>query len=112
MEYILSHFPDHSKFLEFIVFMLQAGLDFSVLVCCLGVMLKQYEKIFPGTMPVFAMPCVLKEELQLQQQQDSFMVLILRLQFSSVRHCYLPGGCVQSTQVCLGSHCKRSIISR
>ncbi|KAL6130650.1 hypothetical protein ACLB2K_069029 [Fragaria x ananassa] len=60
-----------------------AGLDFFAHVCCLGVTLKQYEKKFPGIMPVFAMPCVLKEELLLQQQVHSFMVLILRRQFSS-----------------------------
>lgn len=94
------------------VFVLQAGLDFSVHACCLGVMLKPYEKKFLGTMLVFAMPCALKEESQLQQQQRFFTVLILRPQFSSARHCYLPGGCVQSTQVCLGSRCKRNIISR
>lgn len=106
--FVLFMVVDHSKFT---VALLQAGLDCSAHVCCLGVILKICKK-FLGRMPAFVMACVLKVELHLQLQLLYSMVLIPRHHSSFASACSLLGGCVASTLVCFDSHCRRNIISR
>lgn len=99
---------DYVKVLLFLP--LQAGLDYSVHVFCLGVMLKAWTKICLGQSHACVMLFVLKVALLWQLQLQFSVVLTHHILF--VRVYYLHGGCVGYTQVLFGNPCRKNIIWR